>query len=67
FLYAIFGFIIAMLLLIGFKQGVQNSGLDINLSFPFISFLFGLTLLISIGGSLFALRKVSRLEPASVF
>lgn len=67
FLYAIFGFIVAMLLLIGFKQGVRNSGLDIHLSLPFISFLFGLTLLISIGGSLFALRKVSRLEPASVF
>jgi putative ABC transport system permease protein len=67
FLYAIFGFTIAILLLISFKQAVQNSGLDINLSLPFISFLFGLTLLISIGGSLFALRKVSRLEPASVF
>lgn len=67
FLYAIFGFAIAMLLLVSFKQAVRNSGLDINLSIPFMSFLFGLTLLISIGGSLFALRKVSRLEPASVF
>lgn len=67
FLYAIFGFAIAMLLLVSFKQAVRNGGLDINLSIPFMSFLFGLTLLISIGGSLFALRKVSRLEPASVF
>jgi putative ABC transport system permease protein len=66
-LFAIFGFIIAMLLLIGFAQGVKNSGLFISFSFPFVGFLFLLTLLISIGGSLFAVRKISRLEPASVF
>jgi putative ABC transport system permease protein len=67
FLYAVFGFVIAMLLLLGFQQGVKNSGLFINFSLPFVAFLFGLTLLISIGGSLFAVRKISRLEPASVF
>jgi len=66
-LFAIFGFIIAMLLLIGFAQGVKNSGLFIDFSILFVGFLFFLTLLISIGGSLFAVRKVSRLEPASVF
>ena len=67
FLFAIFGFAIALVLLVGFQQGVKNSGLDINLSLPFILFLLGLTLLISIGGSLFAVRKISKLEPASVF
>lgn len=67
FLYAVFGFLVAMLLLVGFQQGVKNSGLFINFSFLFIGFLFGLTLLISIGGSLFAVRKISKLEPASVF
>lgn len=67
FLYALMGFAVALLLLIGFQQGVKSSGLDISLNVPFISFLFGLTLLISIGGSLFAVRKISKLEPASVF
>jgi putative ABC transport system permease protein len=67
FLFAIFGFLIAILLLIGFAQGVKNSGLFISFSLPFVGFLFFLTLLISIGGSLFAVRKISRLEPASVF
>jgi putative ABC transport system permease protein len=67
FLYAVFGFLIALLLLIGFQQGVKNSGLNIDLNLPFILFLFGVTLVISIGGSLFAVRKISKLEPASVF
>jgi putative ABC transport system permease protein len=67
FLFAIFGFLIAILLLVCFAQGVKNSGLFISFSLPFVGFLFFLTLLISIGGSLFAVRKISRLEPASVF
>lgn len=66
-LYAIIGFAIAFLLLVGFSQGVKKSGLDIDFSLQFISFLFGITLFISIGGSLFAVRKISKLEPASVF
>lgn len=67
FLYAIIGFSIAFLLLIGFAQGVKSSGLNINFSPGFIGFLLGITLFISVGGSLFAVRKISKLEPASVF
>ncbi|MFD2556230.1 ABC transporter permease [Sphingobacterium tabacisoli] len=67
FLYAVIGYALAMLLLLGFKFGVRNSGLIINISFGFSLFLLGITLLISIGGSLFAVRKVNKLEPASVF
>lgn len=66
-LYALIGFSVAFLLLIGFSQGVKKSGLEINFSFGYISFLLGITLFISIGGSLFAVRKISKLEPASVF
>jgi len=66
-LYALIGFSVAFLLLIGFSQGVKKSGLEIDFSFGFISFLLGITLFISIGGSLFAVRKISKLEPASVF
>ncbi len=67
FLYALIGFSIAFILLIGFSQGVKSSGLEINFSIGFISFLLGITLFISIGGSLFAVRKITKLEPASVF
>lgn len=66
-LYALIGFSVAFLLLIGFSQGVKKSGLEINFSLGFVSFLLGITLFISIGGSLFAVRKISKLEPASVF
>lgn len=67
FLYAIIGYIIAMILLFGFKMGVVNSGLAIDISPTFALFLLFITLFISIGGSLFAVRKITKLEPASVF
>ena len=67
FLYAVIGYSIAMLLLFGFKFGVANSGLVIQISVGFALFLLFITLIISIGGSLFAVRKISKLEPASVF
>lgn len=67
FLYALIGFVIAMILLVGFKFGVTTSGLIIDLTPAFILFLLIITLLISVGGSLFAVRKISKLEPASVF
>jgi putative ABC transport system permease protein len=67
FLYAIIGYLIAMLLLVGFKFGVANSGLGIEITPGFALFLLFITLLISVGGSLFAVRKIAKLEPASVF
>lgn len=67
FLYAVIGYVIALFLLYGFKFGVANSGLDINITLPFALFLLFVTLFISVGGSLFAIRKISKLEPASVF
>src|SRR5690606_8911750 len=67
FLYAVIGYTIAMLLLIAFKFGVVKSGLVIEITISFALFLLLVTLLISIGGSLFAVRKIARLDPASVF
>ena len=67
FLYAIIGYGIAMFLLVGFKFGVAKSGLAIDISISFSLFLLFVTLLISVGGSLFAVRKIAKLEPASVF
>lgn len=67
FLYAMIGFVFALILLILFKNGVENAGLIINLSAELILTLLGITLFISVGGSLFAVRKIRKLEPASVF
>lgn len=66
-LFAAVGFSIAMLLLILFKNGVANAGLVINLDLPLILILLGVTLFMSIGGSLFAVVKINKLEPASIF
>ncbi len=66
-LFALIGFIIALLLLFLFKQGVANAGLILNLSPRLIVILLLVTLFISVGGSLFAIRKINKLEPASVF
>lgn len=67
FLFALIGYFIALILLFGFKFGVAGSGLIVDISIPFALFLLVLTLVISIGGSLFAVRKIAKLEPASVF
>ena len=67
FFFAIIGFVIAFALLIGFKKGVENAGLAINYSTLEILGLFVITLFISMGGSLFAIKKINGVEPASVF
>ncbi|MFD2969576.1 ABC transporter permease [Sphingobacterium bambusae] len=67
FLYGCLGYAIALLLLFGFKLGVAKNGLLIDISIPFAAMLLVVTLFISVGGSLFAVRKIGKLEPASVF
>ncbi len=66
-LFAVTGFIIALLLLILFKSGVARAGLILELSPELIVLLLLVTLFISVGGSLFAIRKINKVEPASVF
>ncbi|MET3114650.1 putative ABC transport system permease protein [Pedobacter sp. CG_S7] len=67
FLFAIIGFLIAIALLILFKNAVAGAGLIINLDWQLSLLLLAVTLVISVGGSLFAVVKISRLEPASIF
>jgi putative ABC transport system permease protein len=67
FLFALMGYAIAMFLLYGFKMGVAKSGLIVDLNVGFLLFLLLVTLVISVGGSLFAVRRIAKLEPASVF
>jgi putative ABC transport system permease protein len=66
-LFAIIGFIISTFLVEGFRSGVASAGTIFN--FPPVVRLsfFLITFFISIGGSLFAIRRITRLEPAQVF
>lgn len=67
FLFAIVGFAIAYTLLILFKQGIESAGMILKFDFLFSLGLFGITLFMSMGGSLFAVNKIRKIEPASVF
>lgn len=66
-LFALIGFSIALLLLESFRNGVQSAGLVFSYSITVYFGLFLITLLISVGGSLFAIRRIVKLEPAAVF
>lgn len=67
FLFAVIGFSIAFALLLMFKAAVSDSSLTLEFDWPLSLLLFGFTLFMSVGGSLFAVIKISRLEPASIF
>ncbi len=65
--FAIAGFMIAFLLLEGFRRGVAQSGLMFSFAPWMILVIFIVISLISLGGASFALRRISGVEPASVF
>jgi putative ABC transport system permease protein len=67
FIYAIFGYLVSLLLLIISKIGMAKGGLIISLSPALLSFLFFTTLIISVGSSYFSIRKLRKVEPSSVF
>lgn len=67
FLFAIVGFILAFLLLQLFRIGVQQAGLVFHYSPIQLLGMFFITIFISVGGSLFAIKKINSVEPASVF
>jgi putative ABC transport system permease protein len=61
------GFIIAMALVEGFRNGIANAGTLFN--YPLWlrgTFLF-ITVFIAVAGSMFAIRRITKLEPAAVF
>ena len=65
--FALLAYGVAILLIEGFRKGIANSGVLFNYSLTIkVSFLV-LTILISLGGAIFAMRRISKLEPASVF
>jgi putative ABC transport system permease protein len=67
FSFALAGFLIAFFLLTGFQKGVEASGLVFAFSPVVVLGLFGVTLFISLFGAVFAIRRISGVEPASVF
>lgn len=64
---AVVGFVIAALLIQGFKLGVSGSG--VRFSFPWYIWLlfFFLTLIISLTGAFFASKSIRNVEPSKVF
>ncbi len=67
FLYAIFGFAISLILLVISKIGMEKGGLIISLTPQLLTFLLIVTILISVGSSLFSIKKLKSVEPSSIF
>ncbi|WP_240474776.1 ABC transporter permease [Flavobacterium sp. KMS] len=66
-LFAVVGFLIALVFLMGFKKGMYQSGIVIDFS-PIILFsILMVTFSISLFGAVFAIRRIKNVEPASVF
>jgi putative ABC transport system permease protein len=66
-LFAIVGFLVALVFLMGFKNGMYQTGILIDFS-PIILFsILIITFSISLFGAVFAIRRIKNVEPASVF
>ena len=66
-LFALLGYVVGRLLVEGFRFGIAQSGTLFYFPAWFEYALFVITLFISLGGSLFAIRRITALEPAQVF
>lgn len=66
-IFALLGYVIGYFLVDSFRKGIANAGTIFTFPLWFQIALFFLTLLIAFGGSLFAIRRVTSIEPAQVF
>lgn len=66
-LFAVVGYVLGRGMVEGFRAGIAQSGTLFFFPIWFEYALFGVTLLISLGGSIFAIRRINSLEPATVF
>jgi len=66
-LYSISGFTIAMTMLIGLKYFMESINQSMNYTLDRIVFLVFSTLIISVVGSYFSMRKILKLEPVQIF
>lgn len=67
FLFSLVGYVVGRGMVEGFRQGIAQSGTLFFFPVWFEYALFFVTLLISLGGSVFAIRRINSLEPATVF
>jgi putative ABC transport system permease protein len=67
FLFALVGFALGYLFIDLFRRGVASAGTVFEFTPAIIAGFFLVTLLISIGGAAFAIKRIISLEPASVF
>jgi len=67
FLFALVGFALGYLFIDLFRRGIAKAGTTFEFSPIIVLGFFLITLLISIGGAFFAIRRIISLEPASVF
>jgi len=65
--FALVGYGIGIMLAEGFRSGIAKSGVIFSYSPAFKAGFFALTILIALGGAVFAMRRIARLEPATVF
>lgn len=66
-IYAVIGYVIAFLMLLGVKKAMSNGRMEINYSPALVIFLITITLMISLLGSLLAMRRIIKLEPVQIF
>ena len=66
-LFSIVGFLIGLLLLEGFRRGVERSGLIFSFTPLMLLTMFATIGLISLSGASFALSRIRSVEPATVF
>jgi putative ABC transport system permease protein len=67
FLFALVGFVIGYGLMELFRNAISKAGTTFEYSPTIIAVFFIITLVISVGGAAFAIRRIVSLEPASVF
>lgn len=66
-LFGLVGYAIAIGFIQGFRNGIAKSGILFDYSPAIKAGFFFITLLIALAGAGFAMRRISKLEPASVF
>ena len=64
---AVIGFAIGTIFVEGFRNGIANAGTFFNYPLWMRFSFFGVTLLIALLGSMFAIKRIVNLEPAQVF
>nr|MCU0354831.1 ABC transporter permease [Cytophagales bacterium] len=66
-IFAVVGFAVGYAFIEGFRRGIANAGTFFDYPWWLRITFFLVTLLIAVSGSLFAIRRITSLEPAQVF